>query len=476
MSVLNYKQLKTYLQDLKVEQVAPVYLIYGDELLYKKALEDVLNRIISDSPGASKDFNYEPIDGANENIPEAVERINTFSLLLGKKIVAICDSKVFYRKEDKEKFLEKAQEAYDKDEIQKTARHLLSYLAFSNLSFDDLREVYRDKIAAVDLLYSQAGQWLDKIVDYCRDHGMTIPSMMDTGEVLEKAIENGFPGDNHLIITTDLVDKRRRLYNTIDKHGIIIDCSVPKGDRTADKKAQEAVLYEEMGRILSKNNKTMARDAYQALVEMTGFDLRTFSNNLEKLISYAGDRKKITVEDIEAVLHRTKKDPVYDLTGSILDKNIHGALFFLDSLLTAGFHPLQILTAMANLFRRMIQLKDFTDSDQGRRWHSGCDYGYFKREVFPGVENYDRLFIKALERWETGEPVKKKPITDLLIAKTPKSPYPVYMMLKQSENFTKKELIHALESLSEADLRLKSTGQNPKLILEGAVFKILRKL
>ncbi len=476
MSVLNYKQLKTYLQDLKVEQVAPVYLIYGDELLYKKALEDVLNRIISDSPGALKDFNYEPIDGANENIPEAVERINTFSLLLGKKIVAICDSKVFYRKEDKEKFLEKANEAYDKDEIQKAARHLLSYLAFSNLSFDDLRGVYRDKIAAVDLLYSQAGQWLDKTIDYCRDHGMTIPSMMDTGEVLEKAIENGFPGNNHLIITTDLVDKRRRLYNTIDKNGIIIDCSVPKGDRTADKKVQEAVLYEEMGRILSKNNKTMARDAYQALVEMTGFDLRTFSNNLEKLISYAGDRKKITVEDIEAVLHRTKKDPVYDLTGSIMDKNIHRALFFLDSLLTAGFHPLQILTAMVNLFRRMIQLKDFTDSDQGRRWHSGCDYGYFKREVFPGVENYDRLFIKALERWETGETVKKKPITDLLIAKTPKSPYPVYMMLKQSENFTKKELIHALESLREADLRLKSTGQNPKLILERAVFKILRKL
>ncbi|MDP7076763.1 MAG: hypothetical protein QGI64_00650, partial [Desulfobacterales bacterium] len=347
---------------------------------------------------------------------------------------------------------------------------------FSNLSFDDLRGVYRDKIAVVDLLDSQAGHWIDKIIDYCRDHGMTIPSMMDTGEVLEKAIENGFPCDNHLIITTDLVDKRRRLYNTIDKNGIIIDCSVPKGDRTADKKVQEEVLYEEMGRILSKNNKTMTRDAYQALVEMTGFDLRTFSNNLGKLISYAGDRKKITIEDIEAVLHRTKKDPVYDLTGSVLDKNIHGALFFLDSLLAAGFHPLQILTAMANLFRRMIQLKDFTDSDQGRLWDSGRDYGYFKREVFPGVENYDRLFIKAVETWETGETVKKKTITDLLIAKTPKSPYPVYMMLQQSENFTKKELIHAIESLREADLRLKSTGQNPKLILEGAVFKILRKL
>lgn len=462
--------------DLKPEQVAPVFLIYGDELLYKKALESILNKIISDSPGASKDFNYEPIDGANNNIPEAIEKLNTFSLLLGEKIVAICDSKVFYGKEDKEKVLEKANAAYNKDDIKKAANHLLSYLAVSNLSFDDLQKVSRDKIAAPDVPDSHAGQWLDKVIDYCRDNDMSIPSMMDSGKLLDIAIENGFPSGNHLIITTDLVDKRRRLYKTIDENGIIIDCSVPKGDRSADRKVQETVLHEEMGRILSKNNKTMARDAYQALVEMTGFDLRTFSNNLGKLISYVGDRKKITVEDIEAVLHRTKKDPIYDLTGSLLAKNIDGVLFFLDSLLAAGFHPLQILTAMTNLFRRMIRLKDFIDSDQGRPWHSGCDYSYFKKEVFPGVENYDLLLIKALERWETGETVKKKPITDLLIVKTPKSPYPVYKMLQQSENFTKKELIHALDSLREADLRLKSTGQNPKLILEGAVFKILRKV
>ena len=461
--------------DLKPDQVAPVFLIYGDELLYKKALESVLNKIISDSPGASKDFNYEPIDGANDNIPEAVERLNTFSLLFGKKIVAICDSKVFYRKEDKEKILEKANAAYNKDDIKKAANHLLSYLAISNLSFDDLRRVYRDKSTAGDLLDSHAGQWLDKVIDYCRDNDMSIPSMMDSGKLLDTAIENGLPSGNHLIITTDLVDKRRRLYNTIDKNGIIIDCSVPKGDRSADRKVQGTVLHEEMGKILSKNNKTMARDAYQALIEMTGFDLRTFSNNLEKLISYVGDRKKITVEDIETVLHRTKKDPIYDLTGSLLAKNILEVLFFLDSLLSAGFHPLQILTAMANLFRRMIRLKDFTESDQGRPWHSGCDYGYFKREVFPEIEHYDSLFIKAMQAWKSDEIVKKAPITDLLILKSPKSPYPVYMMLKQSENFTKKELTHALESLREADLRLKSTGQNPKLILEGAVFKILGK-
>jgi DNA polymerase-3 subunit delta len=35
-------------------------------------------------------------------------------------------------------------------------------------------------------------------------------------------------------------------------------------------------------------------DARQRLMQWTGFDLRTLSGNLEKLISFVGDRKTIT--------------------------------------------------------------------------------------------------------------------------------------------------------------------------------------
>jgi hypothetical protein len=40
--------------------------------------------------------NYEPVDGLNENVPGALERINTFSLLSQRKIVALTDARVFY--------------------------------------------------------------------------------------------------------------------------------------------------------------------------------------------------------------------------------------------------------------------------------------------------------------------------------------------------------------------------------------------
>ena len=48
-------------------------------------------------------------------------------------------------------------------------------------------------------------------------------------------------------------------------------------------------------------------------------------------------------------------------------------------------------------------------------------------------------------------------------------------MLLKSERFTMDELIAVFESLSQADLRLKSTGQSHRLILEKAIFFICQK-
>jgi len=95
-------------------------------------------------------------------------------------------------------------------------------------------------------------------------------------------------------------------------------------------------------------------------------------------------------------------------------------------------------------------------------------------------ETWDRMLSKQTgkdNRQSKNKDEKKKtgPLTDLVIAKNPKNPYPVYQMLLKSERFTMDELIAILESLSQADLRLKSTGQNPMLILEKEIFFICQE-
>ncbi|MBW2247236.1 MAG: hypothetical protein JRF62_08530 [Deltaproteobacteria bacterium] len=110
MTEINYRELNNYLKDRKAGEFAPVYLIYGQEMLYKNSLEALVHALI---PEGQRSIGYDPVEGTNENIKEAIERSNTYSLLSGTKVVAICDSKIFYSKQDQGGLLEKAKQAYD---------------------------------------------------------------------------------------------------------------------------------------------------------------------------------------------------------------------------------------------------------------------------------------------------------------------------------------------------------------------------
>ncbi len=488
MPIINYKELEKYIKDKKEDQFASVFLIYGEELLCKEAFEKLLDALV---PSSGRSLNYDPFDGSSEDIHEVIARVNTFSLLSGLKVVSIIDSRIFYSKQDEEKILKKAKEEYDKNDIKKAAKHLLSLLGLLNLSFEDVDKTNRGKTFKIFTSRFSDEKWLDEIIDYCLENSLSVPSGEDKSKKLQEAIEKGFPKGNHLIITTDFVDKRKSLYKSIEKNGMIIDCFVPKGDRRADKIAQEEVLNEKMKSILTQNDKTMDRGVYMAMYNMTGFDLRTFSSNMDKLISYVGKRKNITAQDVEYVLKRTKKDPIYEFTNAVTDKNIERALFYLNSLLAGGEidHPLQLLAAIVNQVRKLLIIKDFTESSEGSVWFAGCRYNHFQSNVMPEIIEHDRAFLEHMDDWEnmlseeTDKDVKKqkkggkkkkksKASTDLIIAKNPKNSYPVFMMLQKSDKFTKNELIYALECLSKADLILKKTGQNPKLVLEDVLFKI----
>ena len=491
MPEINYKDLKKHLK-----KFVPVYLIYGEEMLYKAALNELLDALI---PADKRSHNYDPFDGTDENIQEALERVNTYSLMPGTKVVAICDSNIFYAKQDKESILEKAKEAYDKEDNKDAARYLLNLMKILNLSLEDLQPENRNKTIKetlkIDTDILDDDIWVGNIISYCVENNLDVPSSGDSADRLQNAIEKGFPKGNHLIITTDMADKRRKLYKTIKEKGLIIDCSVPKGDLSADRKAQEAVLKESKNAILEQFGKTIEEDAFKKMYEMTGFDLRTFTQNLEKLVSYIGKRKKITVNDVESVLERTKKDPVYELSNAIANRNLEMTLFVLNSLLGVDkFHPLQALAGLVNQIRRLLLVKGFVESSYGGDWDYWIGLGYlngewpkadFKNYVIPAIQEHDRALLDQIKSWENQEAddkntkkAKKKTdkwMSDFVIVKNPNSPIPVYKLLQNSERFTKNELISAFEILSEADVRLKSTGQNPKLILEQAIIRLCRK-
>lgn len=486
MPEIQYKELKDYLKNLKQDPqnrgFAPVYLIYGETLLYKNALDTLMDALM---PQKQRDFNYQAVDGTDSNIEDVVERVNTYSLLGGTKVVAICDSNIFYSKQDEGRLLVQAKKAFDAQDNKNAAKFLLSLLGMLNLSLNDISGINRKKMLKLEGDKSEDTKWLDEIIKFCMENNLSILSGEHHADLLQHAIEKGFPKGNHLVITTDMVDKRRKLFKIIKKNGIIIDCSVPKGDRRADKIAQEVALTERMDVLLDRHGKTMDKDAYLAMYELTGFDMETFCDNLEKLISFVGDRKKITVKDVTFVLKRTKKDPIYELTNAIADRNLEASIFYLNSLMTDNFHPLQILASITNQIRKLLMIKDFVESSHGSFCYPEIQYGLFKDKVTTAIQSYNREFLDQMEQWDEmlsidmdgedkrtrkkREKKKSRPATDLEIAN---NPYPAYKMMLMSKKYTKNELVDAIEHLAQADFRLKYTKQKPKMILEETILWI----
>ena len=485
MAEIKYHDFKAYLKkchdDPKQNPLSSIYLIHGEELLYKTALDRLLDLLV---PGENRQLHYEAVDGDRENMVAVVEKVNTFSLLSGPKVVAIVGSKIFYSKKDTLSFAEKAKVAFDDGNLKKAAGYILDLIGMLSLTFGEISA--EDPCSSLKLDPEQFGDgnWLKKIIAHCNDNGLPIPERQNHADFLKAAVEKGFPKGNYLIITTDMVDKRRSLYRTLSDYGTVVDCAIPRGDRRGDRLAQDAVLAEHMVPILKNGKKTMGRVAYQALVEMTGFDLRTFANNLEKLVSYVGDRKEITVDDVETVLRRTKKDPIYELTNALADRNTERSLFFIASLLDDGIHPLQILAACTNQVRRLLLVKDFVLGNNGQSWQPGLSFDQFKRRIMPAIVEHDRSLLEWIDSWQAtpasksgkkNASKKRKPKTDLLVAKNPKNPYPVFLMLRNSEKFTQDELVAAMKCLNEADLQLKSSPVAPRLVIEKTVIEICAK-
>jgi DNA polymerase-3 subunit delta len=481
MAEISYQDLRTYLQDLEAPGrglPAPIHLIHGEDLFVRLAFDEILGRIL---PGAQESLNYEPVDGAATSVGDVVELLNTYSLLGGVKVVALKDARLFHTQEDAAKLLDSARKAFKEGDVPRAARHFLAALAQMNLSLEEMKTSGRTGQLPSGYDPGEDDAWIDRILEHCAAGRLTVPAAADAAGIFEKAVENGFPKGHYLLITTDIVDRRRNLYKLISTKGVVVDCSAPKGDRKADREAQEMLLFEHAKTLLEQHRMTMNRAALLALCEVTGFEPGIFSNNLRILIDYAGDRREITAEDVAAVLTRTKKDPLYELTNAVTDRNLEQSLFFLGSLLEGEIHGLQALAAITNQVRKLLAAKDFVESPPGAAWHPTCGYPQFQKMVMPAVVQFDRELVGRLEGWENaladasseGKKKKKTKVsTDLVLARNPANAYPVYQLLKKSDRFSRVDLLKALEAVAEADIKLKSSPLNPRLILERVVLQI----
>ncbi|MDY0220990.1 MAG: hypothetical protein RBR67_07620 [Desulfobacterium sp.] len=311
-------------------------------------------------------------------------------------------------------------------------------------------------------------------------------------DAFQKFIKKPFPEGHFLVVTTENADRRRSFFKVVKEVGLVVDCTVPKGSRQDDKNRQDAILRQAMESVLDTSGKGIDGDAVNMLMDRTGFDPATLSDNLEKLVSFIGQRAVITAADVATMVKRTRKDAIFELTNAVCDRNGATSLFYLKSLLNAGFHPLQIVMALSNQFRKLVRVKFLVQNFQkmGRPcWQPGSSYNWFRQHTMPMVEQADAELSATVEDWErrltaptdlkgperAARPQKKKSMTDLLIAPDQKNTYPVFHTFLKTDNFSSQELKQAVIWLSEVDLKMKISANDPKVVLDNLILRLCTK-
>lgn len=466
MPEISYKDLENHLT--KSQGVDQIILVHGDSLLCDDSLQKIISMIFkSKDPG----MNYEKADGLSAlSIGNAIEFVMTRSFFSGPKVVCISDARIFDAKSDLQSLISKAKQAFDKDDRKKAYKYLIKYI---NDSGSDLSSLSSTNFSE-RLNVSAEDEWIWQLIVYARESGVSAEDGQGESAVIEKAIERGLPKNHYLILITDSVDKRKSSYKEFSNKALIINCQIPKGDRKADKDAQSAIFREKANALLAPLNKSLDPLAFASLMDMTGDDLRVFSENLKLLADVASDRQKITKEDVNRVLVRTKQDPIYEFTNSLGSRDLESSLFFMRSILDSGAHPLQILASMVNLIRRLLVIKSFAESQKGRAWRKGMSYNDFQNSVMTEVNASDSELTSIVSSWSSSSKASKKASntkTDLLIAKGA-SPYPVYLLFQKASGFIMDELLDYFSDLAKLDLRMKTSAGDAVLLIESVVIKI----
>ena len=174
-------------------------------------------------------------------------------------------------------------------------------------------------------------------------------------------------------------------------------------------------------------------DGARELVDALGGDMMMVSNELEKLILYVGEKKRITVGDVETMVLAAKQRSLYELTDAISSKDRPRALAILDALLSTGDGEeaaIGHLYMLAKTFRQMLVILERNVHDQRMLW--AVLWQGFRVPPFAAGD-----IIRQARRYKS-----------------------------------KRELTRAIRLVAKADLALRSNPPGKRLILEKLVLDL----
>lgn len=447
------------IKQIQQGQVAPVYLLLGERYLCREAAEQLIGALLPDQSQRGRQLTV--IDGEREDHHRTLAALRTYSLFGGRQILMVQDSRLFLSKTVARTLWEKAEKALDNGESgeKEAARLLLAMLDLAGLSLNDWQQ---EQPAAWS-----AGQW-QKVFGFAKpaatawaatilagiEAGAAPPTgggKADAAEAYQAAIEAGLPPNNILLLLADTVDRRKKFFKFLDKNGVILDLAVDSGSSAPARKARKSLLADLVRQTLADFDKTLAPDALDPLLERIGFLPVAVVMECEKLALYVGERPRISRQDVDAMVARTREDAIYELSEAHSSGNLQQSLTLCRRLKAGGMHPLALLAGLRNHLRKLLLARALlaaADLD----FNPAPPFPVFQQSLLPRLKEQREAAGRDWPAAFSGHP------------------YALYQLLIQAGRHSPANLKAMLAQLLQAEYRLKGSGLPEDTILSALFF------
>jgi DNA polymerase-3 subunit delta len=167
-------------------------------------------------------------------------------------------------------------------------------------------------------------------------------------DMLLMSLENLASRSTVLLFAEEL-DHRRRFYKALRDNYCTAEFQKLKG----------AALERWAEHFVRKEGYRISRSSIKKIVELAGSDLQALSSELEKLLLYAADEKRIPDSIINDLVRTSRQHGIFELIEAVGRRERSSALYSLANLVDMGLHPLVIVTMMARHCRQILIAKEY---------------------------------------------------------------------------------------------------------------------
>ncbi|HMD43893.1 MAG TPA: DNA polymerase III subunit delta [Candidatus Acidoferrum sp.] len=182
-----------------------------------------------------------------------------------------------------------------------------------------------------------------------------------------------------LVLEAAKLDMRMQLGKNLAEETLVVE--VGTSDDAGARVASATVIASDLAR---QKGIELEKGAAEELAELVSGDLLRLETELEKLVTFAASRKKITKAEVAALVISEKTTTIWEVAGFLAAQQPKAALEFINRLFREGEPALLMLGGITWMYRKIVEASELRSASNG--WQAARALGMRPEQAESALE------------------------------------------------------------------------------------------